>query len=314
MEHGVIKNWEVMEKLWSFGFLTQVFSTQMRISPPSLNVLLTEPALNPRENREKMVEAMLEDFSFKGCRVETQANLTMVAQGLDTGLVIDSGDGVTHCVPVCDSRVITSSIRRIDVAGHDISGYLAKLLLQRGYHFFTSHEMELVRELKELCCYISCTPRDEAKIYEDTTAGNFEYQMPDGRWITVRDERFMAPEAIFNPAAVGKEEMSVPDLVIAALQEAPEDYRRELARNVVASGGTTMIPGFAQRLQQEVRLQLQQRESVIKCKVIDPLNRKILVFLGAAIVALISEEKDDMWISKEEWEEEGTRAVYKFDN
>ena len=180
----------------------------MKINPAEFNVLLTEPALNPKENKEKMVEAMLEDFQFSGCKVETQANLTMVAQGLDTGLVLDSGDGVTHCVPICDSRVITSSIKRINVAGHDITEYLSHLLRKRGFNFFTSYDLDQVREIKESSCYISEDPFEEIKLYENTTAANVNYKMPDGRWITVRSERFEASEVLFHPELIGKEEMN----------------------------------------------------------------------------------------------------------
>ena len=152
----------------------------MQVDPSESTVFLTEAPLNPKSNREKMVETMLEDFQFLACKVETQAILSLVAQGLDSGLVLDSGDGVTHCVPVCDSRIVTGSIKRIDVAGHDITKYLAVLLLQRGYHMYTSFDIDQVREIKENCCYLSKDPREEILLYQQTTAVNQSYKLPDG--------------------------------------------------------------------------------------------------------------------------------------
>lgn len=261
-----------------------------------------------------MVETMLEDFQFTACKIETQATLSLVAQGIDTGLVLDSGDGVSHCVPVCDSRVITSSIRRIDVAGHDITKYLSSLLLKRGYQLFTSFDIDQVREIKENCCYIANDPRKEILLYQNTTAANQSYKLPDGNWVTVGSERFQAAEVLFYPGLLGKEEMSLPEMLYESLKEAPEDYRALLSKSILLSGGTTMFPGFAQRLKKGIRDILKEKKSNLPCKVIDPLNRKVLVFLGAAIVAMILETHPDQWITKEDWAEEGPNCVYKFQN
>ena len=286
----------------------------MQVNPPESTIFLTEAPLNPKRNREKMVETMLEDFQFSACKVETQAILSLVAQGIDTGLVLDSGDGVSHCVPVCDSRVITSSIKRIDVAGHDITRYLASLLLKRGYQLFTSFDIDQVRIIKENCCYITRNPREEIKLYQDTTVMNQSYKLPDGNWITVGTERFQAPEVLFYPGLLGKEEFNLPEMIFESLKEAPEDYRALLAKSIILSGGTTMLPGFAQRLKTGIKDLLKEKNSRMKCNIIDPLNRKILVFLGAAIIAMILENHPEQWISKEEWAEDGARAVYKFDS
>lgn len=285
----------------------------MHVDPSSTSIFLTEAPLNPKANREKMVEHMLEDFQFMGCKVETQATLTLVALGLNSGLVVDSGDGVTHCVPVCDSRLLTSSVKRIDVAGYDITTYLSHLLLKRGYQFFTSFDVDQVREIKENCCYLARDPREEMRLYQNTTASNMRYKLPDGNWVKIGPERFQAAEVLFYPALIGKDENGIPEMVYESLNEAPEDYRAILAQNIILSGGTTMLPGFGQRLQKSLRDKVSEIGSPYKCKVFDPLNRKILVFLGAAIVALILEAHPDQWITREDWAEEGPRAVHKLD-
>ena len=259
-----------------------------------------------------MVETMLEDFQFSACKVETQATLSLIAQGINSGLVLDSGDGVSHCVPVCDSRIVVSSIKRIDVAGHDITRYLSSLLLKRGYQLFTSFDIDQVRLIKENCCYISRNPREEMKLYQETTAANQSYKLPDGNWVNVGTERFQAAEVLFYPGLIGKEEMSLPEMLYESLKEAPEDYRGVLSKSILLSGGTTMLPGFAQRLKKGITDILSEKRSRLVCKVVDPLNRKVLVFLGAAIVAMILESHPEQWISKEDWAEQGPRSIDKF--
>jgi actin-related protein len=78
--------------------------------------------------------------------------------GLQTGVVVDSGDGVTHIVPVYDGYALPHLVRRLDVAGRDITRYLIKLLLLRGYAFNRTADFETVRQLKEKVCYVGYDP------------------------------------------------------------------------------------------------------------------------------------------------------------
>ena len=119
---------------------------------------------------------------------------------------------------------------------------------------------------------------------------------------------------MFYPALLGKEDPGIPDMLLQSISEAPQDYRAALSKSIILSGGNTMFPGFSQRLKIALKDKQKEMRSNLKCKVIDPLNRKILVFLGAAIVAMILENHPDQWISKADWAEEGPWAVYKFYN
>lgn len=145
-----MRNWEDMNHLWDY-----TFRERLHIDDFSQHkVLLTEPALNPKKNREKMLETMFETYGFNGAYIAIQAVLTLYAQGLQTGVVVDSGDGVTHIVPVYDGYSMPHLVRRLDVAGRDITRYLIKLLLLRGYAFNRTADFETVRELKEKVCYV----------------------------------------------------------------------------------------------------------------------------------------------------------------
>ena len=169
MEHGIIKNWEDMRHLWNY-----TFDEKLKINPQGRKILLTEPPMNPKANRLKMAEVMFEEYGLGGVYVAIQAVLTLYAQGaslicrspytvlthgllgLTTGVVVDSGDGVTHIVPVYDGFALPHLTRRLDIAGRDVTRYLIKLLLMRGYAFNRTADFETVREIKEKLCYVRC--------------------------------------------------------------------------------------------------------------------------------------------------------------
>ena len=157
-------------------------------------MLLTEPAMNPKQNRERLITEMFETFEFEGVYVATQAVLTLYAQGLLTGVVIDSGDGVTHIVPVYEGFAMPHLTRRLDIAGRDVTRYLIKLLLLRGYAFNASADFETVRQMKEKLCYVGYDIETEQKLAQETTVLVESYVLPDGREIKVGGERFGAPE------------------------------------------------------------------------------------------------------------------------
>lgn len=167
MEHGIVRNWEDMKHLWDY-----TFDEKLKVDPRGRKVLLTEPPMNPKVNRQRMVQVMFEEYGFEGVYVAIQAVLTLYAQGeigswlwlgvltcfggpgLTTGVVVDSGDGVTHIVPVYDGYALPHLTRRLDIAGRDVTRYLIKLLLMRGYAFNRTADFETVREIKEKLCYV----------------------------------------------------------------------------------------------------------------------------------------------------------------
>lgn len=170
MEHGIVKNWEDMKHLWDY-----TFNEKLQTETQGRKVLLTEPPMNPKSNRQKMCEVMFEEYGFGGVYVAIQAVLTLYAQGessplfaslsvlirrlgLATGVVVDSGDGVTHVVPVYEGFALPHLTRRLDVAGRDVTRYLIKLLLMRGYAFERTADFETVRKIKEKLCYMRWVP------------------------------------------------------------------------------------------------------------------------------------------------------------
>lgn len=314
MDNGVIQNWEDMNALWE-----HTFNDQLKINPGDHKILLTEPPMNPRKNREKMVETMLEGFGFQGVYVAVQAVLTLYAQGLTSGVVVDSGDGVTHIVPVYDGYSLPHLTRRLDIAGRDITKHLLKLMFARGYTFNASSDFDLVRQIKEKFSFVSCNLEEDRKLASETTALMETYTLPDGRTIKIGAERFEAPEILFNPSLVDKESDGLSEILFDSIQCADMDLRPELYKHIVLSGGSTMYPGLPTRLEQDMKALYverimkgdRSRPMKIKIRIDDPPKRKHMVFQGGAVLADLMKHNEAFWITKKEWEEQGSRCLEK---
>lgn len=318
VEEGIVKNWEDMEHLWNY-----TFNTKLGITPPDHKILLTEPPSNPKKNREKLLEYMFETYGFGHVNVSIQAMLTLYAQGLFTGVVVDTGDGVTHVVPVYEGFVPPELIKRLNVAGRHITTYLIKLLLLRGYAFNRTADFDTVRQIKEKFCYVAYDIAQERRLARDTTVLEENYTLPDGRIIKIGQERFEAAEALFNPGLIDVDSPpgfivgGMGEMVFRMIQEAPMDTRMGYYRHIVLSGGSSMYPGLPTRLEKEITdLYLkevlnndQNRLKKFKLRIEDPPRRKHMVFLGGAVLADIMKDRQEFWMSKGDYEELGAAKL-----
>lgn len=209
-----------MEALWGYAFHKKMGLPQ---DLSKHKVLLTEAAMNPKKNRAKMAQIMFEKFGFGEIMFEIQALLSLYAEGETTGLVFDSGDGVSHCIPIFEGVPLTDQIKRLNVAGRHVTEYMIKLLLLRGYAFNSSADFETVREIKEQLCYVSYDLSKDRKLAQDTTVVDKEYKLPDGNVIMVGRERFEASECLFNPLLIDVESVGISELIFESINECPLD-------------------------------------------------------------------------------------------
>ena len=99
VEHSVVTKWSDMENI-----LHHTFYNELRVAPEENPVLLTEVPLNPKANRERMTQIIFETFNVHAMYMATQTTLSLYASERTTGLVMDSGDGVSHSAQLRRSR------------------------------------------------------------------------------------------------------------------------------------------------------------------------------------------------------------------
>ena len=211
MEEGIIKNAEDMNLLWDY-----VLNIKLGIDKENFKdrkLLMTEAPNNPDRNKEVMAEILFEKLGIGYFNIEPQAKMTLYAEGEETGVILDSGDGVTHVIPIFQNYLITHQIKRLDIAGRHITNYLTRLLQMKGYAFNSTADFETVREIKEKYCFVSCDINSDRKLDLETSFYNSESKLPDGRKIHISNEKFEAPEILFEPHLVQNEMPGVHEML-----------------------------------------------------------------------------------------------------
>ncbi|OSD06339.1 actin-like protein Arp3 [Trametes coccinea BRFM310] len=314
IRHGQIENWDHMERYWE-----QTIFKYLRAEPEDHYFLLTEPPLNPPENREQTAEIFFESFNIKGLYIAVQAVLALAASWSSgkvsdrtlTGTVIDSGDGVTHVIPCAEGYVIGSAIKHIPIAGRDITQFVLNLLRERGElaNVPPEEHLKVAGKIKENYSYVCQDIVKEFRKYDQEPYKYFaryegEHAATGRKYeLDVGYERFLAPEIFFNPEIYSSDFLTpLPEIVDSVIQQSPIDVRRGLYKNIVLSGGSTMFQHFGQRLKRDLkqivdrRLEAsaiasgsQARSSGIDVEVISHKRQRYAVWFGGSLLASLPE-------------------------
>uniref|UniRef100_A0A8C6U9C4 Actin related protein 3 n=1 Tax=Neogobius melanostomus TaxID=47308 RepID=A0A8C6U9C4_9GOBI len=299
IRHGIVEDWDLMERFMEqiifkylraepedhyFLLALALFTLGPRSSLYSPGIVLprkhlmsgsfcdlcfqTEPPLNTPENREYTAEIMFESFNVPGLYIAVQAVLALAASWTSrqvgertlTGTVIDSGDGVTHVIPVAEGYVIGSCIKHIPIAGRDITYFTQQLLRDREVGIPPEQSLETAKAVKERFSYVCPDLVKEFSKY-DTDGSKWIKQYTGVNSITKKEftidvgyERFLGPEIFFHPEFANPDfTQPISEVVDEVIQNCPIDVRRPLYKNVVLSGGSTMFRDFGRRLQRDLK-------------------------------------------------------------
>jgi len=229
--------------------------------------------------------------------------LSLHSVGLTTGVVVESGAGLSYSSPIFEGYALPHATLQTNLAGNDLTNYLSKLLEERGYSFQSIAEREIVKDIKENLTYVSLDYETDLK----NPSINRDYELPDGKVISIGNESFKCAEAIFQPSLVGYDVTGLHDATFKSIMKCDLDIRKELFSNIVLSGGSTLFNGIADRFQKEITALTPPNT---KIKIHTPQERKYSVWRGGSILAS-SEKLQSSWIQSEEYDENGPQIVHK---
>lgn len=302
IEDGNIKNWEHMRKIWH-----HCYYSELKVDPSDQPVLITEPPLNSKENKENMMEIFFENFKVPAFYVYTQAVLALYADGRTTGLVVDSGEGATHIVVVYDGYSIQQAVRRMDLAGKKITDYVQKNLVEDGYNIKSTAEREVAREVKEQMSYVSLDYETDLKAFDENRIKRKDFELPDGKKINLGNLMIRAPECLFKPKLLGIDIPGIHKEIDQTIMAAEPELRRELYDNITLTGGSTMFMGFRERLSNELGA---LTSSMNRVKIIAPPELKFSSWIGGSILTTLPTFQSS-WITQAEFAEAGKSIVHR---
>ena len=344
MTDGLVENWDLMEKLWDHAF-----KDRLRVQPEEHPMLIAEPSFNSEACREKMLELMFEKYKVPAVFISKNAVLSSFSCGRSTAVVLDSGGGSTSVTPVHEGYVLQKALVRSPMSGDKMTDYLLSVLQGKGVQIRPAYSLskkvgkdgtvhkvgdaagmentrdsykmymqkQIVNDIKESLCRTSETHFDETANAQIPFA---QYELPDGKTIDVGVERFKACELLFNPALLEADKCSafgvqgpseltaMQDMVTEAVGKSDADIKKDLYQNVILTGGNTLFPQFKERLERD----LGESVSGFKVKIISPAattERRFSVWIGGSILASLGSFQQ-MWVSKKQWSEEGSKIVH----
>ncbi|NXG56530.1 ACL7B protein, partial [Hemiprocne comata] len=298
VRHGIVVDWNCVQDT-----LECIFQTEMKIQPEDHAVLMSVPPLRSITDKEKYAEVTFERLHVPAIHLTYQPHLSMYSYGKTSALVVESGHGVSHVVPINEGYITSSVIGRADYAGLDITRCLMKSLNESG-NMFTEHQLNIIQDLKEKCCYTSLDLQQDLSLPVEQQ--QMDYELPDGRVLTVGKERFLCAEALFKPALFGSQQPGLLELIVTSLKKCDAYLNKKMVENILLCGGSTMMEGFADRLQMELA-RLFPSDNIITA--VSP-QRKFSVWIGGSILASLHPFQE-LWVYRSEYEEYGPSCIFK---
>ncbi|XP_069895046.1 actin-related protein T1-like [Dipodomys merriami] len=296
IERGVVKRWDDMEKLWD-----HLFKRELEVKPNKQPVLLTEHALNPKKIREKTAEIMFEKYNVPAMYLFNHAVGALYASASVTGLVVESGDGVTCTVPIYEGYPMPHAVAKLSVAGKDITTRLIQLLFLKRYMFSSIFNKAYIDEMKEKMCFVAM----EAEEANSQPIVERYYRLPDGHVVLMDNHLCHLPEAVFTPELLGIQEPGITKMVCSSIEKCDVDIQNNLFADIVLSGGNTLFPGLGERLMNELKSTTSPQQTI---RITASPDRSFSTWIGASVITCMSMFKQ-RWVTTSEFKEFGKSVI-----
>lgn len=301
---GIVCNFKQL-----YNIFDHAFSTELRVNPKSVKVLVTEAANNPEKNKFDLFKMLFEGFGTPAAQCQVQAVLALYASGRTTGLVFDSGDGVSHTVPVFKGYGLPTSVVATKLAGRTVTKQCIWALGK--YHRMNieneNNSTEIARALKEKVCRVAENFAEEFAALQRGETETVDYEFKDGSVIACKEIQIEAPEVIYKPTVYGYRQKSANEILKKTIESLNIEMRKAMFQNTVLSGGTTCIRDYETRFIKEYKLVV-PANSVNDVKVSVPTDRKYAVFLGGSILTCLASFAGS-WITLKDYQEKGEDAI-----
>eukprot|EP01083_Nonionella_stella_P074491 202087_1 len=313
LQNGCVGDWNDMKLLFDYALHNCLHLDKAEIQQNSGNILLSQSGNIRTKDMERIYEYMFEQYGFSGVMIVPKQVLVLYAQGLLTGTVFDSGSSMTHCVCVYEGYELAMTKCKLNIGGRHITRQLLAYLNHNGYtDLHRSADYNSMNHMKEEVCYIAYDIQKERLLAAETTVLCKKYQLPDGRIITVNNERFEAVEVLFEPYKAGISAPGAHDMLFRCIMKSDVDLRREFWKHIVLCGGNTKFNGFASRLEKEVKekwiYNVAQRDKSLtrklKLKITQPMMQD-MVFVGGSVLCDLMKQQNEFWLNKNDWNEKG---------
>lgn len=294
IHNGVVTNWDQVEKI-----ITKSFDI-LKVKPEDVPVLITESLNISKSNRERWTQILFDTFEIPSLYIASQPYLSLAAVGRTTGMALCVSEGSSYAVPIYENVPSKWALKSCEVTGSKITESLIRYLnTETGNNFGKEKYKHEISDLKEKYFYVAKNYEDEVESISSKFADwkNENITLFDSH-VNINEQRFILPEILFKPDLNGINGDSIEKVLFDSIMKYPEDERNELYKNIVLSGGTTLMNGFYERLCEELKKLTPDDWNVQ----INSPNDKNLVWKGGSIVANLP-DFEKMMITKDEYDD-----------
>ncbi|BBM83386.1 actin family protein [Candidatus Uabimicrobium amorphum] len=263
--------------------LDHVFS-KLKADPKEQAVLLAYPGDFTTESIDQVAKILFDKFEVPALHAVSNTILILYSNGKMDGLVVCMDDNGVFVNAVDYGSILAT--QKIPVTSQHIRDYLQKLLEKKGYQF-AKNCSGMMEEIKNKYCYVALNFNAETKLAKNSSSLSKTYTLEDGQAIEVKEERFTAPEAFFQPKLLGIDAQGVHKVIQEVIGKCDSKFRKRLYRNIVIAGSESMYPGLRDRIEYE----FYNANKKMKTKVSAPPERKYGTWIGGSIFASLSNFK-----------------------